>query len=399
MKRKMKIIIISIINTIVVSAFGQSIDFEELRYGALKGKPKKVSTHIMHLVNGEISTHPRCEICPEYQVYNLQGEITAEQQYVITEPVDALSQGYCFTVKNQYSADGNVDSKAKRSKYHGIDRKYQDTAIAPAIIRRISGDTIYERINSGLRNWIKDFVYVNDLMISSRTPQNETFYEYDDIGREIDRIQVSQDYDFNDTIYTSIKYSNAGLKLEETDRTVSYLEGELFFSRKNKKSYSYYASGNLKSYTKYISDYMDLSKNPKVKIYFEKFYTKLGNDSLEIQHSGNTTQTIRTEYTYQKNGKIFSDESFNNDILRFKSSYDKKGRMLERKFYKKEGEFTSKHIITYKGKKKIKEEIPSPNLYYDKALVDFDKKGNWVRINLYEKNKLVSITTRKIEYF
>ena len=51
----MKIIIISIINTIVVSAFGQTIDFEELRSGALKGKPKKVRTHIMHLVNGEFS--------------------------------------------------------------------------------------------------------------------------------------------------------------------------------------------------------------------------------------------------------------------------------------------------------------------------------------------------------
>lgn len=158
----MKIIIISIINFIAISSYGQTFDFEEVKQGKLKGKPKKVSTLIMHLVNGEITEHPRCKVCPDYQVYNLQGEITTDQHYVITEPVDELSQGYCFKVKNQFSADGNVVSKAKRSKYHGIERKYQDTAIAPVITRKISGDTIYEQINAGLRDWITDFVYVND---------------------------------------------------------------------------------------------------------------------------------------------------------------------------------------------------------------------------------------------
>ena len=236
-------------------------------------------------------------------------------------------------------------------------------------------------------------------MISSRTPQYETNYRYNDNGRETARIRVSLQSYGNDTSYTQIQYSNAGLKLEETHRTVSYYDGEFESTTKTKETYSYYASGNLRSNTKYISDYKDRSKDPKVEIYFRKFYTILGRDSLEIQYASNTIQTKRTNYTYQKNGKIFSDESFDNDILRFKSSYDKKGRMLERKFYTEKSEFKSKHVLTYKGKKVIKEEIPRPGLYHDKAIIDFDKEGNWIQINQYKKNEPISIMIRNIEYF
>jgi hypothetical protein len=125
------------------------------------------------------------------------------------------------------------------------------------------------------------------------------------------------------------------------------------------------------------SYYSDGSLHDKEK----RKYDDNGNMIEENDYEPDGGLIFKNINKYDANGNNIEKKNYNSDgILRLKtiSKYDVKGNVIEEDCYNSDGSLDTKLTVNYEG---------------------FDKKGNWLKMIVFENSKLEGITERKMVYY
>ena len=92
------------------------------------------------------------------------------------------------------------------------------------------------------------------------------------------------------------------------------------------------------------------------------------------------------------------------NTLRSTYKYDDKNNMVDEKHYDINGTLSEEIQFTYDSSGNIASQKTEDmtNAAYNasfKYTYDFDKKGNWIKQNVYAKDSLVRVRNRNIEYY